>query len=230
MSTLSELKHAWRSLSVAELEGLAGWLESHVEEARYRALHVREARPEYPSEEPQYMSWAEYLAFEEQRPNRHEYVNGAVYAMSGASLAHNRIAQKLVIAFGIHLRGGPCELFFLEAKLEIRAGTDRIVYYPDVMVSRRPEDRTERTVRNPKLVSGGEARADRLPNALRRTRLRGENPPPRSARRRSARGCSSAGRRPGPARGCCRGNPRSPSAEARRREGDGGAAERPAPT
>ncbi|HET9105773.1 MAG TPA: Uma2 family endonuclease [Steroidobacteraceae bacterium] len=98
------------------------------------------------------MSWDEYLAFEEQCPYRHEYVNGAVYAMSGASLAHNGIAQELVVAFRAHLRGGPCKPFFLEAKLEIRTGRDRIMYYPDVMVSCRPEDRTDQSVRNPKLV------------------------------------------------------------------------------
>lgn len=45
------------------------------------------------------MTWEEYLAFEEQSPYRHEYINGTVYRMSGASLAHNRIAQGLVVAF-----------------------------------------------------------------------------------------------------------------------------------
>lgn len=153
MSTITELKQALRSLSAAELEGIADWLESAVEEARYRTYHVREAQPEYPSEEePLFMTWEEYLVFEEQSPYRHEYVNGTVYAMSGAGLAHNRIAQELVVAFRSHLRGGPCEPFFLEAKLEIRAGSDRIMYYPDAMVSCRPEDRTDQVVRNPKLV------------------------------------------------------------------------------
>jgi Uma2 family endonuclease len=83
---------------------------------------------------------------------RHEYVNGTVYAMSGASLAHNRIAQRLVTAFGNHLQGGPCEPFFLDAKLEIPSARKQIMYYPDAMVSCRPEDRTEQVVRNPKLV------------------------------------------------------------------------------
>lgn len=153
MSTISEIQRALGSLSVAELESIADWLEWEVEESRYRAFHVREAQPEYlPEEEPLFMTWEEYLAFEEQSPYRHEYVNGTVYAMSGASLAHNRIAQELVVAFRSHLRGGPCEPFFLEAKLEIRAGRDRIMYYPDAMVSCRPEDRTDKVVRNPKLV------------------------------------------------------------------------------
>ena len=153
MATISELKQALRSLSATDLESIADWLEGQVEESRYRAFHVRETQPEYLSEEePLVMTWEEYLAFEEQSPYRHEYVNGAVYAMSGASLAHNRIAQQLVVAFRSHLGGGPCEPFFLEAKLEIRTGRDRIMYYPDAMVSCRLEDRTDQVVRNPKLV------------------------------------------------------------------------------
>src|SRR5512146_1343374 len=137
MNTIAELKQALRCLSAADLESTADWLDVQVEESRYRTHHVREARPETVSEEPLFMTWEEYLAFEEQSPYRHEYVNGTVYAMSGASLAHNRIAQELVVAFRSHLRDGPCEPFFLEAKLEIRAGRDQIMYYPDVMVSCR---------------------------------------------------------------------------------------------
>ena len=153
MSTITEVKQALRGLSAAELESIAAWLDGMVEEARHRTFHVREARPEYQSEEePFYMTWEEYLAFEERSPHRHEFVNGTVYAMSGASLAHNRIAQALVVAFRSHLRGGPCEPFFLEAKLEIRTDSDRVMYYPDAMVSCRPEDRTDQVVRNPKLV------------------------------------------------------------------------------
>ena len=153
MRTIAELKQALRALAAAELESIADWLEWEVEESRHRAFHVREAQPEYVSEEdPLFMTWEEYLAFEEQSPYRHEYINGVVYAMSGASLAHNQIAQELVLAFRSHLRGGPCRPFFLEAKLEIRTGRDVIMYYPDAMVSCRPEDRTEQIVRNPKLV------------------------------------------------------------------------------
>lgn len=171
MSTIIELKQALRRLSATELENIADWLEYEVEESRYRAFHVREVQPEYASEEePLFMSWEEYLAFEEQSQYRHEYVNGAVYAMSGASLAHNRIAQKLVTALGTHLKGGPCEPFFLEAKLEIRADRDRFMYYPDAMVSCRPEDRTDQSVRNPKLVveilSKSTQRIDRREKAM----------------------------------------------------------------
>lgn len=153
MSKIDDLEQALRSLPAMELESMVHWLEWQVEQSRYRTFHVREAQPEYLSEgEPLFMTWEEYLAFEEQSPYRHEYVNGIVYAMSGASLAHNRIAQELVVAFRSHLRGGPCEPFFLDAQLEIRAARDQIMYYPDAMVSCRPEDRTDHVVRNPKLV------------------------------------------------------------------------------
>jgi Uma2 family endonuclease len=153
MSTITEIQQALGGFSASELESLADWLNWQVEETRYRTYHVREAQPEYRSEEePLFMTWEEYLAFEEHSPLRHEYVNGTIYAMSGASLAHNQIAQGLVEAFRSHLRGGPCKPFFLDAKLEIRAGHDKIMYYPDAMVSCRPEDRTDKVVRNPKLV------------------------------------------------------------------------------
>lgn len=153
MSTIIELKEALCGLAAAELESIADWLGTLVEESRHRAFHVREAQPDCFSEEPLFMTWEEYLAFEEQSPYRHEYVNGTAYAMSGASLAHNQIAQELVVAFRSHLRGGPCRPFFLEAKLEVCAGREQIMYYPDVMVSCRPEDRTDQVVRNPKLVA-----------------------------------------------------------------------------
>jgi Uma2 family endonuclease len=152
MNTIGELKQALGGLSAADLESIADWIEWQVEESRYRTFHVREAQPEYSSAEPLVMTWEEYLVFEENSPYRHEYVNGTVYAMSGASLAHNRIALGLAMAFRTHLRGGPCEPFLLEAKLEIRSASDKIMYYPDVMVSCRPEDRTDQVVRNPKLV------------------------------------------------------------------------------
>lgn len=154
MDTITEVQQALRGLSVAELESIADWLAGELEESRCREFHVREAQPEYSIDapEPLFMTWDEYLAFEANSSYRHEYINGAVYAMSGASLAHNQIALEVAVAFRSHLRGGPCKAFLLDAKLEIRSGRDQIMYYPDVMVSCRPEDRTDQALRNPKLV------------------------------------------------------------------------------
>jgi hypothetical protein len=103
MSTITELQQALRGLSATELESIADWLDWQVEESRYRDFPMREARPDYMSEEEAlFMTWEEYLAFEEKSPYRHEYVNGAGYAMSGASPAHNQIAQERVVALQIY--------------------------------------------------------------------------------------------------------------------------------
>jgi Uma2 family endonuclease len=93
------------------------------------------------------------LEFEEQSPVRHEYVNGAVYAMNGVSVAHARIARELVMTVGGHLRGGPCELFSTDLKLRIRTDTDEVFYYPDMMVACQRDDWGANYVRNPKLVA-----------------------------------------------------------------------------
>jgi Uma2 family endonuclease len=95
----------------------------------------------------------DYLEFEENSPVRHEYVNGSIYAMSGVSVAHARIARELVMAVGGHLRGGPCEPFSASLKLLIRTDIDEIFYYPDMMIACQRDDWGPNYVRNPKLVA-----------------------------------------------------------------------------
>src|SRR6185503_18444529 len=77
------------------------------------------------------MSLEEYLRFEESVPDRHEFVAGEVYAMSGASLRHNTIILNIASRLRGAARGGPCGVYAEGVKL--RVADDR-VYYPDVMV------------------------------------------------------------------------------------------------
>jgi Uma2 family endonuclease len=63
---------------------------------------------------------------------KHEYVAGQVYAMSGASRRHNRIAGNIFARLWTAARGGPCRVYMSDVKL--RAAHD-VVYYPDVMVA-----------------------------------------------------------------------------------------------
>jgi len=44
------------------------------------------------------MTVEEYLRFDETSPLKHEYVRGEVYAMSGVTLRHDRIARNVLIA------------------------------------------------------------------------------------------------------------------------------------
>ncbi|MBK8066356.1 MAG: Uma2 family endonuclease [Rhodanobacteraceae bacterium] len=76
----------------------------------------------------EHLSEAEYLAQEAQAPMKHEYVDGQVYAMSGASIRHNRIAGNLYLLWR---QKSDCRVTIADVKLRTR----RAYYYPDVMLS-----------------------------------------------------------------------------------------------
>jgi Uma2 family endonuclease len=114
---------------------------------------VAEARPAYGDQVVGPMTVEEYMQFEEKAALRHEYINGAVYGMSGVSVVHNRITFQLASALSSRLGGGSCKVFLNDLKLKLELGSDQIIYYPDVMVACRPEEWGVNFVRNPKLVA-----------------------------------------------------------------------------
>jgi len=152
MDTMTEIQQALERLSLDERLDMADWLQKLID-AQPPGYAVAEPRSSSAAVESPFMTVEEYLEFEEQSPLRHEYVNGAIYVMSGVSVAHARITLGLASAFRSHLRGGPCEAFSADLKLMIRSDTDRIFYYPDVMVACQREDWGPDFVRNPKLVA-----------------------------------------------------------------------------
>ncbi len=79
-----------------------------------------------------------YLASELTSPQKHEYLGGVVYAMSGARNAHNQIATNAVIALGGQLRGQRCRVFNSDTKIRIRLPHHLRFYYPDLSVVCRP--------------------------------------------------------------------------------------------
>lgn len=62
-----------------------------------------------------------YLLLENDNPEgiRHEYVNGLVYAVAGASRNHNRVARRLTARLELHLQGTPCEPFQSDMKVKV---------------------------------------------------------------------------------------------------------------
>lgn len=152
MSNLSDIKHEIGRLSREDRGALSSWLEDTTGEwpSGYR---VEEARPQYADSALRLMTEEEYLEFEDQAEMRHEYINGAVYAMSGASRAHNQITFRLATGLSNRLRGGPCEVFLLDLKLKLELGSDRIFYYPDVMVACRREEWSKAFIRKPTMVA-----------------------------------------------------------------------------
>ncbi len=86
-----------------------------------------------------HVSEQEYFERELNSETRHEYVAGQVFAMVGASRAHNRIALNLSARLLTHLAGGPCAVFMSDVKLGVQA--KNAYYYPDIVVTCDARDR-----------------------------------------------------------------------------------------
>lgn len=83
-----------------------------------------------PTQRHTFISEQEYLDGELISDIKHEYIDGEVYAMTGASANHNRIATELARQLGNHLVNSPCEVF--NADMKLKAGQN--FFYPDVIV------------------------------------------------------------------------------------------------
>lgn len=90
------------------------------------------------------ISAADYLAAENDGTWRHEFVNGAIYAMAGASDRHNLIRTNLAVILHGHVPES-CQVFTAEMKLRIRSNLDERYYYPDLFVACDPNDRERYT-------------------------------------------------------------------------------------
>jgi Uma2 family endonuclease len=74
----------------------------------------------------------QYLDLERHTEIRHEFLDGTVYAMSGASRAHSAICFNLAVIIGSQLKGTPCTGYTSDMK--VRAGDASLYAYPDLTV------------------------------------------------------------------------------------------------
>jgi Uma2 family endonuclease len=75
---------------------------------------------------------AEYLAEERSSPGRHEFFDGEIFAMAGASFEHNKIVGNLVRELGNALRDRPCDV--TPSDLRVHVPATGLYTYPDVSV------------------------------------------------------------------------------------------------
>jgi Uma2 family endonuclease len=73
----------------------------------------------------------DYFAVELNSPIKHEYYDGEIFAMAGASVAHNHITANVLGALRTALRGTQRSAFGSDLRLTTPAG---LFTYPDVMV------------------------------------------------------------------------------------------------
>ncbi len=141
--TLQDLKQAIEQLATADRDALRQWLYisagAGVETTGY---HVAEAAVAYAADpDLPHVSVEDYLEGERDSQLRHEYVEGHVYAMAGASADHNRIAGNIFSFLHSALRGKPCEPFINDMKAKIPPQLASAFYYPDVLVACDPTDK-----------------------------------------------------------------------------------------
>ena len=82
----------------------------------------------------------EYFAWEEQQLEKHELIDGQVYAMTGGSVNHSRIAIRLTAMFDAHLDGSRCIIGNSDLRVNI-VGTHNYIY-PDASVTCDDRDQT----------------------------------------------------------------------------------------
>jgi Uma2 family endonuclease len=100
-----------------------------------------------------YISEEEYLAIERAAEYKNEYVNGEIFAMTGASRKHNLINTNLISSLSAQLQDKPCEVY--PGEMRVKAPAARSYVYPDVVVvcdEPEFEDDYFDTLLNPTLV------------------------------------------------------------------------------
>ncbi len=98
------------------------------------------------------LSVQEYLAWEAENEIKHEYIDGEVFAMSGGTSKHSRVAANVIGAIYSKLRDSIC--FAHTSDMRVKVAEDRYVY-PDLSVvcgKEQFDDESETSLLNPILV------------------------------------------------------------------------------
>ncbi len=85
-----------------------------------------------------FLSEQDYLTGEETAEFKHEYINGEVWAMVGASDAHVTISGNLFFQLKQKLKDNPCRSYISDMKVKVASAN--AYFYPDVFVSCEPKD------------------------------------------------------------------------------------------
>ncbi len=94
----------------------------------------------------------EYFVIEAMSDIHHEYLDGEIFAMSGGSRNHNRIAQNLIRSLE-PLASRGCHAYVNDVRLKTPSG---LYTYPDVMLVCGPEELTDdqqETITNPVVLA-----------------------------------------------------------------------------
>lgn len=101
-----------------------------------------------------YISPEEYLTTERESPEKHEYFDGEIFQMSGASDEHNTISGNTFASLHFQLKKRPCKAY--QSDMRVHIPVTGLYTYPDIaVVCGKPEflpDGKLDTLTNPILI------------------------------------------------------------------------------
>lgn len=100
-----------------------------------------------------YITPEDYLRAERQAETKHEYYDGEIFAMAGASETHVSVVSNLVFLLMSQLRKKPCKVYAND--LRVRVSETGLYTYPDVVVlckEGRFDDKQKDTLLNPGVI------------------------------------------------------------------------------
>jgi Uma2 family endonuclease len=109
---------------------------------------VKEPAPKY-----NFISPKEYLEMERASDEKHEYFDGHIYLMSGASLKHAKVAMNLAIKIGSYLENKECSI--LSETMRVTTQLRDAYMYPDLLIycnKEELEDDKFDTLLNPSVI------------------------------------------------------------------------------
>ena len=100
-----------------------------------------------------YITPEEYLSSERKAEIKSEYIQGEVFAMSGASNAHNLITLDIATELNVQLRGQGCLVYSNDMRVKTKS-TESYLYPDVVVVCGKPlfEDNVFDTLLNPMVI------------------------------------------------------------------------------
>ena len=104
-------------------------------------------------ENEKFVTVEEYLEMDRNSTERHEYYEGQVFLMVGASPAHNLITTNIAGELRQRLKGGDCKVYSNAQKISNKTGSS--FFYPDIFVQcGKPVfyDDKQDVIVNPKLI------------------------------------------------------------------------------
>jgi Uma2 family endonuclease len=97
----------------------------------------------------QTMTAEQFLAWEQQQEQRHEFVDGVAVAMAGGTRAHDRIQRNLITGSTPRLRGSRCEPLGPDMLVITGTGNGR---YPDMTIDCGQYEATALAAAEPRIV------------------------------------------------------------------------------